>query len=575
MPSFRPSVNEAREFLEISSDFGNPKEIIREAVSNSFDAKATEIRISTVIDKSTGEDELVITIADNGEGMTEGQLQFFFGLGFTNRVETDEYGNKISDAIGEKGHGTKVYFNSRRIEVVTVRDGKRINATLDEPRKKLRKGEVPEVQYEITPTSDESGTIIIVRGYNNNIQMGFSHGEIKDYIYWFTKFGSFEREVNITKHKDVTILLAGLGLNGSESLNFGHPFPNEVNNIKELKDIDKVSPFEHYVARWAFPSQSVIGMPGTTIDFVFYIEGNKAKKDYNKMIRDPYEHSPGKYRVEERYGLWLCKDYIPIERNNGLVAKRSEWTKYHAFVNCQEFRLTANRGDLGNTPPNIMHAVEQTVKDIFEKQIETSEKFKRYLDELEKEENELRAKQAAEWEESDFERRIKEALSKKVAKLENTELIEPRQESGVFSLLLQLLTLKSDLFSFKIIDYDTRIGYDLLVTQDSALDLERASKQFVELKRELGRSFDHSFKKLAAVICWDTKLTNDEEVTDRTGTKRKMRITPPDEETKYTKYMLVSDTEKHNIEVFVLKDYLRELLKLEFRPRTKTQDTKM
>jgi len=35
MPSgIRPRVNEAREFLEIDKDFKNPKELIREALSN-------------------------------------------------------------------------------------------------------------------------------------------------------------------------------------------------------------------------------------------------------------------------------------------------------------------------------------------------------------------------------------------------------------------------------------------------------------------------------------------------------------------------------------------------------------
>ena len=32
----RPRVNEAREFLEIAKDFKDPKEIIREALSNSL-----------------------------------------------------------------------------------------------------------------------------------------------------------------------------------------------------------------------------------------------------------------------------------------------------------------------------------------------------------------------------------------------------------------------------------------------------------------------------------------------------------------------------------------------------------
>ncbi len=89
MATFKPTVNEASEFFEISSDFGDSREIIREAISNSFDAKAREIRISAVIDQSVGEDELVITISDDGEGMGEEELKYFFGLGFTNRVKLD------------------------------------------------------------------------------------------------------------------------------------------------------------------------------------------------------------------------------------------------------------------------------------------------------------------------------------------------------------------------------------------------------------------------------------------------------------------------------------------------------
>lgn len=38
----RPRVNEAREFLEIAKDFKDPKEIIREALSNSWDAGASK-----------------------------------------------------------------------------------------------------------------------------------------------------------------------------------------------------------------------------------------------------------------------------------------------------------------------------------------------------------------------------------------------------------------------------------------------------------------------------------------------------------------------------------------------------
>lgn len=190
---FTPTVSPADEFLEISNDFTDPKEIVREAVSNAFDAGASVIKISSLVDKSSGADELTITIDDDGEGMTENALENFFGLGQSTRRVKDVHGNKVSGAIGEKGHGTKIYFNSRRIEVTTQHDGKRISAYMDEPKKTLRRGEVPIVIYEVSDTDAANGTKVVVYGYNDNNQIGFDHNTLKDYLYWFTKFGSFEK----------------------------------------------------------------------------------------------------------------------------------------------------------------------------------------------------------------------------------------------------------------------------------------------------------------------------------------------------------------------------------------------
>ena len=37
----------------------------------------------------------------------------------------------------------------------------------------------------------------------------------------------------------------------------------------------------------------------------------------------------------------------------------------------------------------------------------------------------------------------------------------------------------------------------------------------------------------------------------------------------YTKFMLVSDTEEHNIEVFVLREFLKDSMGIDFKVRTK------
>jgi hypothetical protein len=570
MPSFKPEVDTAAEFLEISNDFTDPKEIFREGISNAFDAGADEISIIVNIDKNSGEDELVLSIHDNGHGMKESDLKSFFGLGFSSRRQKDEFGYKASKSIGEKGHGTKIYFNSKKIEAVTFSEGSRIEATLEEPRKSLRTGNLPDVTYNVSSAPiEKSGTSVTVRGYNDNRIEGFGHNELKDYIYWFTKFGSIEKELEISDHENIVLRLAGLGWAESEPepLRYGHRFAEVNTDIRQLKAKDKVSPLDWFVAKWFFKKEEIIGMPGYHIDFVFYLEGDHAKRSYNKMIHKKYTAwKPGEYNVEQRYGLWLCKDYFAIDRRNAWVAEKSEWTKYHAFVNCQEFRLTANRADLNNTPPNVMTAIEKTVEEIFKTKIVPTSNYQKYREELEKQQQYRNAKQ----EEQDFERRKKAALAKKVGKIDKHEILVPRQEGGVFSLFLQIMTILPSLFDFKVIDYDTAFGYDLLVTKDYALDLNRASLKFVEMKYELKRDFSHSFKKLASIVCWDTKLSNEDEVFDMTGAKRTMKITPKpnDDADSYTKYMLISDTESHNVEVYVLKDYLQERLNCEFRPRT-------
>jgi hypothetical protein len=71
--------------------------------------------------------------------MTSEQLQNFFDLG--NSTRRDDEG-----AIGEKGHGTKVYFNSNKIEVKTFSKGVGYLAVMDEPFKKLYDRQIPTVE---------------------------------------------------------------------------------------------------------------------------------------------------------------------------------------------------------------------------------------------------------------------------------------------------------------------------------------------------------------------------------------------------------------------------------------------
>lgn len=76
-----PKVDSAQEFIEIALDFSNPLDLVREAISNSFDAKANNIVLGFSVIHEYGEKVLKIEIEDNGTGMDEEGLSSFFDLG--------------------------------------------------------------------------------------------------------------------------------------------------------------------------------------------------------------------------------------------------------------------------------------------------------------------------------------------------------------------------------------------------------------------------------------------------------------------------------------------------------------
>ena len=64
-----PEVNSTQEFIEIAQDFSNPLDLVREAISNAFDANATNIKLGFNVITEYGERILKIEIEDNGSGM--------------------------------------------------------------------------------------------------------------------------------------------------------------------------------------------------------------------------------------------------------------------------------------------------------------------------------------------------------------------------------------------------------------------------------------------------------------------------------------------------------------------------
>lgn len=551
----RPTVDETQEFIEIANDFSNPLDLIREAISNSYDAQANNIEISFDVVKEYGESILRIIVADDGSGMSAQQLQNFFDLGNSTR-------RNDANTIGEKGHGTKVYFNSSRIEVETSNGETGFHAIMEHPFRKLYDRKIP-----IAVVSENSdfikGTKITIFGYNNNRRDRFTHQILKDYIGWFTKHGAVENQF-IEFKTTVSLRLRGLGRDDYEDIPQGHYFPEDSKDINKLFEQYLVKAPDYY-SKKIVRTGTLKNFPEVRFNAIFCLEGKYTKYSYNEMLRRPgYSAPKGAYTIQERYGLWMCKDFIPIQRKNEWITfKGSEYTKFHAFTNCQDFRLTANRGSIDNTPSEILQDIQAEVRKIYEEIIKGDE-----WTSMEWLEDEAQAFQTTEKEKKNFEWWLKKVNRSNISTYDGLTLVEPERESGVFSIFLLLSQKKPDLFPFQVIDYDTHEGIDVIAKGDRTTPITNARLFYVEFKRTLAGNFNHSFENLHSVVCWETDIKHDDIIKDINGEERKMQIVAPSSNSEHTMYFLDNPKKAHKIEVFCLKGYLKEKLNIEFSPRT-------
>ena len=100
------------------------------------------------------------------------------------------------------------------------------------------------------------------------------------------------------------------------------------------------------------------------------------------------------------------------------------------------------------------------------------------------------------------------------------------------------------------------------------MPVANSALRYVELKFRLGATMNHSFDNMSAIVCWDTDIKHGDRATDVGGTERLLHIAPADPAAGgYAGYFLRRDF-KPDIEVFVLRSYLKERLGIDFFPRT-------
>ncbi|MFO0882783.1 MAG: ATP-binding protein [Pirellulales bacterium] len=213
--SYTPEVKPGHAFREISQDFSKPAEIFREAIANGLDAYAQNIWLRVQVVNIRARDKVIISLCDDGIGMTEETIKAFLNLSDSSKPDSAPAGMSKRRMTGYKGHGTKVYFNSESVEVLTRRaNDPPIYCKLNDPKGSLSEGTPPVAEIEeltvvelkqrrsewgFAELTDQQGTTIRVTGYHDNAKKGLEHSLLSDYIRWFTRWGSWE-----PKLRDVT-----------------------------------------------------------------------------------------------------------------------------------------------------------------------------------------------------------------------------------------------------------------------------------------------------------------------------------------------------------------------------------
>ncbi len=558
----QPAVNAEAEFYEILNDFGNPLEILREAISNSIDAQATWVRISFDVEEIEGNNRLIIVLSDNGYGMSREVLKRdFWGLG-----HSPSRGQK--DKIGEKGHGTKIYFRSEHITIHTQNSDGAYQSECERPLAKLARKQLHQPWLKpIDNFQDHTGTEIKIIGYNDNERSKFIQDVVKDYLRWFTKIGSIEPMFDNDTYQDFKVHLKCLDVDKFEEIPFGHVFPEESSDIDKLFEEKETGAADWYVKRYVEPEGRLSKHPEVTFQAIISVEGDEVKRQYNPMIRERRRSDTGRYRVSDRYGIWLCKDYIPITRVNewitGFGSGSNAYVLLHGFINCQKLKLTANRGTIANTDPEILEELQEEVKQLVD-QVDT-DLHREGLYILRGWQQEARTLQQ---EKAEFDRRIKNLKGRKVAQLEDRLLVEPHNESELFGLLITVYALHPELFDFEPLDYNTNRGIDIIAQNKSGNHIMEGEHSYIELKHTLSKDFNHAYKYIRWIICWDF----DRSVSHGTEFRgveesdiRRLNI-EQDEDDSHV-YFLDNKQKAAKIQVIRLKEYLKQQLDIEFVAR--------
>lgn len=203
--------------------------------------------------------------------------------------------------------------------------------------------------------------------------------------------------------------------------------------------------------------------------------------------------------IKSRFGLYLCKDFIPIVNRYDLL-KESNYQHYHLLLNSQNFELTADRNNISNdNDPKVKWVLEELdkiltneIKPIAEKDFF---KFRKEEELLEKQKEKIKLLTERK---SGY-----SALSD--LNIDNFTILKKPDNEAQVAIIFSALLAKygSDkFFGLKIGHYSGKSATDMICIAPNG------NLVFLELEYRLSNLFNHNhpFESFDYIVCWMVDL---------------------------------------------------------------------
>ena len=600
-------VNEPYELYQIITDFEKPLEIFREAIQNSFDENAKEIYIHVYEKPTMSGSKLFFDIWDNGAGLKQCNIENFFDVANSTKVSE---GYVSCGKHGYKGHGSKVYFNAEKVIICSkTAEGDYWAAHLDdavaqiETRQDIVYSDIvdPSIENIELPEDWESGFFVRIIGHRHFktqfTRFQLNHDSLRDYCQWFSVIGTVRTLYDEgLRAKDTKLYLRGLlaeefkrryvGTNAMdpepvfvetpnglfEEIKLGHYFPPQRSTDTKMKayarSVGDNKASYYYYSKMIYNETIIAG--SLSFRLIISFEGRETKRRYDPLLtKQGRPNTPSTHTDGTRYGLWACKGGIPVEKIDDWIEGGrgvGTYTYMQAFVDCDDFSLTANRGSIRNTDIEKLNLIKTEVNRVFK-----SSRISDAMEDRQAWEDMEKTITSIETDRRDLMARYRKSQNRKYIHLpDGLNIPEPTKtrtgysESETMIVLLALLNRYPDLFKFKILDYNTNKGIDFVIDY-------LGSPKYIELKGSLTKKINHPFRYIYKFICYDIEVQNNEIVQDLEEFKTSLCVFNNDKfesndenynKKTYTSFVLSPEgtAQIESMEIIQLKSFVVEVL---------------